>query len=109
MHNMQIIHPNIKEFVIVTDDKDYSKTLFPKLRLIEPGIAQSYLALYQAKYLIVSNSSFSYFPIKTQTKKPFVIAPMHWARFNNIWKRWSSPANLYTDWNWQDSESFTHL
>lgn len=103
MVNMMEKFPNIKEFVIVTDDAEYSSILFPNLKQIERGIAQSYIALYQARYLILSNSSFSYFPVKTQKNKPFVIAPMHWARFDNSYKRWASPANLYIDWMWQDA------
>ncbi len=108
MNNMIKRFPNIKEFVIVTDDAEYASRLFPEIGQVERGVAQSYLALHQAKYLIVSNSSFSYFPIKTQQNKSFVIAPLHWARFNNPYKRWSSPANLYTDWFWQDSNGVLH-
>lgn len=93
----------IEKFAIVTDDQEYCKELFSDIKIIRAGIAESYIALHQAKYLIVSNSSFSYFPIKTKEEKPVVIAPMHWARFDNKYKRWSSPANLYTDWYWQDS------
>ena len=95
---------NINKFVIVTDDQEYSKDLFPALEIVKAGIAESYIALHQASYLIVSNSSFSYFPIKTKAEKPYVIAPMHWARFDNKFKRWSSPANLYLDWNWLDND-----
>lgn len=101
MNNMKKLH-KIEIFVIVTDDHEYSKRLFPELKIIKKGIAESYIALHQAKYLIVSNSSFSYFPIKTQKDKPCVIAPKYWARFNNEHKRWVSPANLYQDWFWQD-------
>lgn len=108
MNNMIKKFPNIKEFVIVTDDAEYASKLFPELRQVEQGVAQSYLALHQAKYLIVSNSSFSYFPIKTQLNTPFVIAPLHWARYNNPYQRWSSPANLYADWHWQDNEGILH-
>lgn len=93
---------DINKFAIVTDDQEYCKELFPNIEIIKSGIAESYIALHQAFYLIVSNSSFSYFPIKTKQKKPIVIAPMHWARFNNEFKRWASPANLYTDWHWLD-------
>jgi hypothetical protein len=93
---------NINNFLIVTDDEKYSKALFPDILISKKGIAENYIALHQANYLIISNSSFAYFPIKTKTKKPFVIAPMYWARYNNIFERWASPANLYLDWNWQD-------
>ena len=93
----------INKFLIVSDDHEYCKELFPDIKIIKEGIAESYTALNQVKYLIVSNSSFSYFPIKTQKLQPFVIAPLYWARFNNKFKRWASPANLYKDWYWQDN------
>ena len=95
---------NIENFAIVTDDQEYCKELFPDIKIIKSGIAESYTALHQASYLIVSNSSFSYFPIKTKKEKPFVIAPMYWSRFDNKFKRWSSPANLYQDWTWLDGD-----
>ena len=101
LHNIRERY-GINKFKIVTDDHEYAHKLFPELEIVREGIAESYIALHQARYLIVSNSSFSYFPIKTMKEKPYVIAPMHWARFNNQFKRWAGPANLYTDWCWQD-------
>ena len=31
-----------------------------------------------------------------------VIAPFCWSRFGNKYKRWSSPANYYKNFTWQD-------
>ncbi len=95
---------NIKEFKIVTDDYRYAKNLFPKLEIIHGDIGKCYASLYNAKNIIVSNSSFSYFPCKTGIKKR-VIAPMYWARPNSNLDRWASPCNLYKDWLWQDKKS----
>ena len=60
------------------------------------------MALYFADFLILSNSSFAYFPTKTSTIKRCVIAPKYWARYGNQYSRWASPANLYESWLWQD-------
>lgn len=103
MQEMKKRH-NISKFMMVTDDQDYCKELFPEIPVLGANISECYIALHQASYLIVSNSSFSYFPIKTKIENPFVIAPLHWARFNNEFKRWSSPANLYLNWNWMSFE-----
>jgi hypothetical protein len=98
----------IDNFIVVTDDRRYAKALFPKLSVLQGGIAECYVALYQARYLILSNTSFSYFPVKTGIDKSFVIAPMHWSRFGNKYSRWASPANLYKGWMWQDAAGSLH-
>lgn len=92
----------IDRFLVVTDDRRYANALFPGLPVLHGGVADCYVALYQARYLILSNSSFSYFPVKTGVDKECVIAPMYWARFGNAYSRWASPANLYHSWMWQD-------
>ena len=91
----------IKDFLIVTDDKPYASRLLPGIPVLDGSIGDCYSALYGAGYLIVSNSSFSYFPIKTRIDKPPVIAPFLWSRPFNKEQRWASPANFYKDWTWQ--------
>ncbi len=95
---------NVEKFKIVTDDYRYARNLFPKLDIIHGDISKCYSSLYNSKNIIVSNSSFSYFPCKTGIEKR-VIAPMYWARPNNKFYRWVSPCNLYKDWLWQDNNS----
>jgi len=91
------------EFIVVTDDPMYAKELFPKLKVISGSIQACYSAIYSAKYVIVSNSTFSYFPIKTSFIKKSVIAPKYWARHTDRLKLWASPANLYSEWLWADT------
>lgn len=94
----------VNRFLIVTDDVKYARAIFPRYDVLSGGVGDCYSALYSAKQLILSNSSFAYFPSKTSINNQFVIAPMYWARFGNPYKRWASPANLYESWLWQ-SES----
>lgn len=102
MENMTRLY-GITDFLVVTDDDAYVKALLPGVPLLTPGAMEDdYAALYQAKYAIIANSSWGYFPVKTGVQKTCIIAPMHWAKFNNKKRRWASPANLYTDWLWQD-------
>ncbi len=103
MHNMREI-AGVERFMIVTDDPRYAKSLFPKIPVLEGGIAECYMALYRASLLVLSNSSFAYFPTKTSSNKRCVIAPKYWARFGNRYSRWASPANLYGNWLWQDRQ-----
>lgn len=96
------------KFILVTDDHDYAKWLFPKFSVISESIEECYAALHGAKAISLSNSSFGYFPIKTRLDKPFVIAPLYWARYENKFKRWASPANLYKEWNYLDKDGYLH-
>jgi len=93
----------VNKFVVVTDDYNYGKALFPEYEIISGNVGDCYAVLNNAKYIVVSNSSFSYFPIKTNLNSPVVIAPQYWSRFNNPYGRWAAPANLYSDWLWQGS------
>ena len=92
---------NINNFIIVTDDYYYAKDLFPKFEIITNNIEKCFSALVEAQYLIISNSSFSYFPIKLGQSK-FIIAPKYWSRFENKLCRWASPCNLYEGYNFID-------
>ncbi len=107
MRNMTVA-TGIDNFLIVTDDPAYARAFLPKISILKGGIAECYLTIYNAKHLILSNSSFAYFPTKTGIAKSCVIAPMHWARFGNKYSRWASPANLYTSWMWQDVNGALH-
>lgn len=95
-------------FLVVTDDVKYAHAVFPRYEVLVGGVGDCYAALYNAKYLVLSNSSFAYFPVKTSNNSQFVIAPMHWARFGNPFRRWASPANLYDSWLWQDATGAMH-
>ena len=90
----------IKNFIIVTDDYRYCKQLFPEIEIISDDIEKCYATIYNCSNIIVSNSSFAYFPCKTGTPKK-VIAPKYWARHYTE-TIWSSPCNIYEGWNWQD-------
>ncbi|WP_174803440.1 hypothetical protein [Martelella limonii] len=84
--------------LVVTDDRPYARAFLPEFEVLEGGVAECYAALMGAKALVVSNSSFSYFPIKTRRDVPLVIAPEHWARYGHAAKRWAMPSNFYEGW-----------
>jgi hypothetical protein len=92
----------IKKFIIVTDDENYCKRFLPGYQIISNSIEDCFMYLYKAKNIVVSNSSFSYFPILLQDTLPFVIAPSYWARHTSGFKRWASVSNYYPNWNWID-------
>ena len=92
----------IKKFIIVTDDYNYCNRLFPDLEIISNDIEKCYSTIYNCSNIILSNSSFAYFPCKTGKEKT-VIAPKFWARHYEE-KLWSSPCNIYKNWIWQNKE-----
>ena len=99
--NMREICQNMK-FFIVTDDYDYAKNLLPDLKILKGNIDQDFSQLFHSEYVIVSNSSFSYFPISMGEMPKKIIAPSKWSRFGNLQERWISPANCYKNWCYQN-------
>ena len=99
--NILKINKNI-EFKIITDDSLYASKLLPNYEILEGGIREDFMNLYSCNYLILSNSTFGYFPVKLGKKPQTVIAPYQWARFGNSKDRWVSPCNYYKDWLWQN-------
>ena len=101
--NMKKIKPDM-EFYIITDDYEYAQKLLPKLDIIKGNINEDFTNLFYAEYLIVSNSSFSYFPMTLGQKPKKIIAPSNWARFGNTQERWISPSNYYKNWTYQNEK-----
>ena len=55
-----------------------------------------------AHYLILSNSSFAWFPAWLSTTLKYAIAPKYWARHNVSDGYWCLGYNLTTGWMYQD-------
>ena len=90
------------EFVIITDDIDYARKLLPQYRSFHFSIGKDYAIVKNAQYLILANSSFSFFPTWTSETVKYVIAPKYWARHNISDGFWACAFNLYRGWMWQD-------
>lgn len=103
IENMKIFRKDL-EFCIITDDYNYASKLFPNLNIIEGDISDDFYNLLNADYVIVSNSSFAYFPINLGKKPKKVIAPANWSRFGNSYNRWISPSNYYKLWSYQNNK-----
>jgi len=99
--NMRDINGKL-DFVIITDDLKYANKIFPELQAYHFNIGTDYSIVKNAKYLILSNSSFSFFPAWTSETVKYVIAPKYWARHNISDGFWACEFNIYRDWLWQD-------
>lgn len=78
--------PGIK-FRVVTDDPELAKYFFPADEIVNSGIDEDFLAIFNAKYLIISNSSFAWFPAWLNETVKICIAPKFWAgyKLNQFW------------------------
>ena len=101
INNMKKINHKLN-FKIITDDYDYASNLLPEIQILKGNISDDFLRIYYANYLIVSNSSFAYFPAELGFKPLKIIAPANWARFGNPYNKWISPANHYKNWSYQN-------
>lgn len=99
--NMLQANPKM-EFVVITDDVKYAQKLLPEYKAFHFDIGKDYGVVKNAKYLILANSSFSFFPAWTSETVKYVIAPKYWARHNVSDGFWACAFNLYCDWHWQD-------
>ncbi len=100
-------------FQCVTDQKAMAETLLPGVEIIGSALAATpdahkaghhhggpigidFSLLTHAQYLIIPNSSFSWWAAYLNTDKKIVVAPKYWGRFNIADGFWS-PSDIITD------------
>lgn len=104
VNHMKNFNANMK-FIVVSDDLSYAKSIFPNFTCVHFDIGCDYYLVNNAKYLILSNSSFAWFPAWLNVNVKCVIAPKYWARFNNSDGYWAS-SNIFTkDWLYLSREN----
>ena len=65
-------------------------------------LAKDYTVIKNAHYLILSNSTFAFFPAFTSDTVKYIIAPKYWARHNVSDGYWASEQNIYSDFVYMD-------
>ena len=85
------INPNLR-FVIVTNHKQEVSRLFPHDEIISESVEKDFVLLSQAKYLIISNSSFSWWGAWLNPSNA-IIAPQGWLNYNKDRSNFS-PADI---------------
>jgi len=103
VNNMLEINSNFK-FVVITDDVYTAKKFFPNYEIFHFSIAKDYVIIKNAKYLILSNSSFAWFPAWLNENLKFCIAPKYWGRHNISDGYWSLGYNITKGWMYQDKD-----
>lgn len=101
IRNMKKINPDM-EFMIITNDVKEAEKILPGIPAYNFDLAKDYSILKNARYLLLSNSSFAYFPAFTSTRVKYILAPKYWARHNVSDGYWASEQNIYQGWHYQD-------
>jgi len=99
IRHMRHINPRMR-FIVVTDDVIAARLFFPTCPIRHFGIGGDYAAILHAHYLILSNSSFAWFPAWLNTRLHFCIAPQYWAHHNVSDGYWACGYNLTTGWHY---------
>ncbi len=101
MNNMRRVNLNMR-FMVITDDVNAAKRVLPEVEAHHFEVWKDYVTIKNAKYLILSNSSFAFFPAYTSTTAKKIIAPKYWARHNTSNGYWSCEQNIYDGFMYQD-------
>lgn len=101
MEQMKKINPDM-EFMIITNDVKEANKLLPGIPAFHFDLAKDYSILKNARYLLLANSSFAYFPAFTSKTVQYILAPKYWARHNVSDGYWASEQNIYAGWHYMD-------
>lgn len=101
MKHMRSIRPDM-EFMVITDDVVAARRILPEVPAYHFDLAGDYTAIKNAHYLILSNSSFAFFPAFTSETVKYIIAPKYWARHNVSDGYWASEQNIYSNFHYMD-------
>ncbi len=103
INNIQKINKNMK-FVVITNDVATAKKFFPKFDVFHFSISKDYVVVKNAKYLILSNSSFACFPAWLNEDLRYCIAPKYWSQYNYSDGYWGCSYNITSGWHYQDRD-----
>ena len=95
MRQMRRLNPAMR-FMIVTEDEEAARKVLPEVECHHFDMGRDYVTLKNARYLLLSNSSFALLPAMTSKELKFAIAPKYWARHNVSDGYWASEQNIYS-------------
>ncbi len=122
MGHMRNKNPNMK-FVIVTDDADLARKHIPGAEVVGAAISDEeggpdykigwyqmkggplsidYSILHTAKNVIMSSSTFSFWPVWLSTELDNVIVPMYWFDWNTSNGWWRPVDSIVDEWTYMD-------
>lgn len=101
MKQMKRIDPAM-EFMIITNEVKEANKILPGIPAYNFDLAKDYSILKNARYLLLANSSFAYFPALCSETAAYILAPKYWARHNVSNGYWASEQNIYEGWHYMD-------
>lgn len=101
--NMLKVNPRLR-FVVITDDVVTARQYFPDFEVFHFSIAKDYVIIKNARYLILSNSSFAWFPAWLNENLQHCIAPKYWWGHNHSVGYWACGYNITSGWMYQNRE-----
>lgn len=90
----------VNSVTVVTDDPEYASAIFPGVSIFTGSLVSCFASILNAKYCIISNSSFPVVPLMLNRFNPSVIAPVGWARYGHRSGKWASPSHFNPAWTW---------
>jgi hypothetical protein len=105
INHMVKINPDM-QFLVITENVEAAKRLLPELsdNIYHFDVGKDYATIKNARWLILSNSSFAYFPALVNKEAKFIIAPKYWARHNVSDGYWAMSTNLFKDFTYMDRD-----
>ena len=88
MNHMKSLNPNMK-FIIISDDPQYASYCIPGIPCHHIDIGFDFYLVSNTKYLIATNSSFSWWGGWLNQKAKLIIAPKYFGRYNVSNGYWS--------------------
>lgn len=103
MKYMRALNPAMR-FVVVTDDVEAANRVLPELPAYHGELHEDYTRVKNARYLVLSNTSFAFFPAYTSETAEVILAPKYWARHNVSNGFWASEQNIYDEFLYLDRQ-----
>ena len=104
INHMKNINPEMK-FLLITDDISCAKSFMPfDIQAIHVDVGFDFYVVNQAKWLIISNSTFGWWAAWLNQKCNKIIAPKYWARHNVSDGYWATGDSYTSCFDYIDRE-----
>lgn len=101
MSEMKKINSNVN-FLIITDDNELCRNWFPEIPNYHFNMIDDFTLINKVKYLIIANSTFSWWGAWLNENAKVIIAPKYWFRYNVSDNFWSPADSITKKFNYID-------